>query len=518
MNCLAMWIYLNETEMGPQIGRDLNTFIASFRGHYGPLMEFPVDIIIGVGGKRIRFEKGEEDSFFDTLVSSQEMSFMWRNGFDIQALTDMTNMPIEVTLYDPETTSVENVQTFEPNPNFPWNDNESYRPNTPKYRRNMMKLINYKNLHFNLIVSENDEIVNMLVPQVKSSDKNEQNEENLEIQRLTERLKLSEESKKDLTKRLKLSEESKTKLSVNHKEAMTEIGRMKEEIEKFKIEIKTLSEYKSILRKETLPVPAPRLIQGPARLPVPDPQSQSSVLPPEALKSPAHQSGPESAPLPGVNMATQPGGQVKSPATSSSSAPWTTVVSSNRRNIKRNGSGSETNQRNCPKCYFQSNCKEEMDNHFKMSHVPKGETSNITIRAERMTCRNCKVDFQNYWSLMNHRRDNHPTNKTCRYDLEDRCKHSSEECWYLHKNGRRPNTSNQSESHINECFECNMKFKNKNELMIHRKNNHPELCKPCDKYIKNECTRGESCWFPHTQDQDFQKSQLNTRPPINLVQ
>ena len=73
VNCVAMWLFLNETEMGPQTGRDLNTFIASHRTHYGPLMELPMDIIIGVGGKIIRFDKGEEDSFFDTLVSSQEM-------------------------------------------------------------------------------------------------------------------------------------------------------------------------------------------------------------------------------------------------------------------------------------------------------------------------------------------------------------------------------------------------------------------------------------------------------------
>ena len=37
---------------------------------------------------------------------------MWRNGFDIQALTEMTNVSIEVTLFDTKTNKVENVQTF----------------------------------------------------------------------------------------------------------------------------------------------------------------------------------------------------------------------------------------------------------------------------------------------------------------------------------------------------------------------------------------------------------------------
>ena len=63
VNCVAMWIFLNETQMGPQTGRDLNTFIASHRGHYQPLLEFPMDIVIGVGGKNIRFGKCEENCF-----------------------------------------------------------------------------------------------------------------------------------------------------------------------------------------------------------------------------------------------------------------------------------------------------------------------------------------------------------------------------------------------------------------------------------------------------------------------
>ena len=141
------------------MGRDLNIFIASYRDHWQPLLEFPMDIVIGVGGKRVRFKKGEEDGFFDTLdlVFSQEMSFMWSNGFDIQALTDMTNISIEVTLFDPETNLVKNVQTFEPSPNFPCKENDSMKPKVQKYKQNMIKLLNYTNLYFNLIVGEDDE-------------------------------------------------------------------------------------------------------------------------------------------------------------------------------------------------------------------------------------------------------------------------------------------------------------------------------------------------------------------------
>ena len=514
VNCVAMWLFLNETEMGPQTGRDLNTFIATYRGHFEPLLEFPMDIVIGVGGKTIRFEKGEEDSFFDTLVSSQEMSFMWRNGFDIQALTDMTNLSIEVTVFNALTNSVENVQTFQPTPNFPWNEFDSMKPAAQQYKRGSVKLINYKNQHFNLIVDENDEIVKMLVPERITNQHMDQREtekkENSSITEIAERLKIAEKSNKELKEKLKVSDQSKTKLQIDHKEAIKEIGRMKEVIEKYKIENKTLSEYKSMIVKDkpnnAAPSVAAELPPGPVTevpLKFPRPEAEVGKGPvQQPTDLPAGVSSPESS------------SQVESEPTSSSPAPWTLVPSSNRKKPIRTGSGSESNQRNCPKCYFQSNCKDEMENHFKKSHVPKDDTSKVAIRTERITCRNCKVEFSNYWSLMNHRRDNHPTDKACRYDLEDKCKHSSEECWYKHKNGRNPLNKTQS-SNMNNCFECKMNFRNRHELMMHKKVEHVEQCKPCDNYLKNECTREDSCWYPHTQNLDFHKNLLNTRPPIN---
>ena len=505
-----MWLFLNETEMGPQTGRDLNTFIASYRGHFQPLLEFPMDIVIGVGGKTIRFEKGEEDSFFDTLVSSQEMSFMWRNGFDVQALTDMTHLPIEVTVFNAESNSVENIQTFEPTPNFPWNENDSMKPTTQKYKRNKMKLIKYKNQHFNLIVDEHDEIVKMLVPEIKSQqhvkEKDTEKEENSATKELSQRLKVAEKLNSELKQKLKVSEESRTKLQNDHKEAMKEIGRMKEVTEKYRIENKTLSEYKNIICKENKTTSAPHVKEG---LP-PGPVSEVSLPAASEVQPPDHQS----ISPPAVVSPPQASAKVAPEPTTPYPAPWTTVPSSNRRKPVRTGNGSESNQINCPKCYFQSNCKDEMANHFKMSHLPKGDTNKVVIRTEKMACRNCKIEFSNYWSLMNHRRDNHPTDKACRYDLEDRCKHSSEECWYNHKNGRGP--SNQTKHlNVNECFECKLKLRNKHELMMHKKVEHVDQCKPCEKYLKNECTRENTCWYPHTESQDFHTNQLNNRPPIN---
>ena len=162
-----MWLFLDGSEKVPQMSRDRNTFMASYREIVEPQMEFPMDVVFGVVGKKIRFKMGEEDSLFNNLVTSQEMALMWRNNVDIQALTDLTNMPIEVTLFDPKTNSVENIQTFEATPKFPWKEKDPNKPEKRKYNRIIIKLLNYRYLHFNLIIPNDDEIVKMLLPEDK---------------------------------------------------------------------------------------------------------------------------------------------------------------------------------------------------------------------------------------------------------------------------------------------------------------------------------------------------------------
>ena len=49
------------------------------------------------------FEEGEEDKFFDILVSYSEASYMWRESHDMIDLANFTHMEVEVIVYDQET-------------------------------------------------------------------------------------------------------------------------------------------------------------------------------------------------------------------------------------------------------------------------------------------------------------------------------------------------------------------------------------------------------------------------------
>ena len=77
LNCLAAWILLDPA-LGAALGRDFNTHIAEYRGYYKEKITFPLTVTIG-GGKIVVFEEGEEDKFFDLLVSSPEASYMKLN-------------------------------------------------------------------------------------------------------------------------------------------------------------------------------------------------------------------------------------------------------------------------------------------------------------------------------------------------------------------------------------------------------------------------------------------------------
>ena len=73
LNCLAAWILLDVSQ-GPQLARDLNTHLAEYREYYVQKLVFPLTIIIA-GGEQKMFKKGEENDFFDMLVTSPEASF-----------------------------------------------------------------------------------------------------------------------------------------------------------------------------------------------------------------------------------------------------------------------------------------------------------------------------------------------------------------------------------------------------------------------------------------------------------
>ena len=47
------------------------------------------------------------------------------------------------------------------------------------------------------------------------------------------------------------------------------------------------------------------------------------------------------------------------------------------------------------------------------------------------------------------------------------------------------------------CHYCGNHFKNKDDLMIHRKKSHEERVTRCRFFMEGKCTFGDECWYSH---------------------
>ena len=310
------------------------------------------------------------------------------------------------------------------------------------------------------------------------------------ITSLRMKIKLLEESKRrmeiDHKAKLKNSEESKKKMEIDHRAAMKEVGEIKEKEVKLRIQNKSLLEYRNLMETKSIPKNIPTLTCAECEY-----NCSSEMQMKEHMKE--HLGCKIKCRKCNVEFETE-------------------SVFQDHMNAKHR---QETNKKNynCPECYFQSSLKEELDNHITIKHTVRGVLPNLNVEPEKIKCRTCGETFENMWRLKNHRRDQHPhLRRPCLYDLEDRCNHSDNVCWYRHKETNKQNIS-KNVRNSNKCFTCQDEFETMNNLMIHRKQQHPEQCKTCVKFAKKECKRSNECWFIHKNTEDFQESQNNLAPP-----
>ena len=145
-----------------------------------------------------------------------------------------------------------------------------------------------------------------------------------------------------------------------------------------------------------------------------------------------------------------------------------------------------------------------------------------------ISCFTCKEEFISYWNLMNHRKQKHPTNRTCRYFLKNECSHGVN-CWYRHDEPMEtdPQLSRSIPAAKNEwkCNLCDNIFENSSSLRAHRRGVHGSN-QSCSNFTQGKCQKSEDeCLFNHmtkeTQNKtkeefqysDFQFPSLNPFPP-----
>ena len=159
---------------------------------------------------------------------------------------------------------------------------------------------------------------------------------------------------------------------------------------------------------------------------------------------------------------------------------------------------------NCNDCSFQANIASELMKHLKISaHQPSPTIQEKKkLFSEYKQCYTCKLEFDGYWSLMNHRKIVHPSNKKCRNFPDGKCTFGKD-CWYVHEeNLMDVDESFKSDTVLEDpqfkCYVCTKDFGDKDTFMKHKKKVHGTNVKNCEKFSKDECSRNNAeCWFIH---------------------
>ena len=158
-----------------------------------------------------------------------------------------------------------------------------------------------------------------------------------------------------------------------------------------------------------------------------------------------------------------------------------------------------SSQWNCNQCDFQASTRQILLNHCKVAlgHQPSKGQKQRMGQSGVMECYTCRAEFRSYHDLMNHRKEEHPSHKKCRYYIKEECVFSSEDCWYLHEDNAIGHTVQKGIENI-ECFVCKKPFSSKHDLLEHKKKNHPSKM-ICTKFQKGTCDRSaQECRYVHS--------------------
>ena len=372
---------------------------------------------------------------------------------------------------------------------------------------NDMTLLHQDDLHFNLIVNKNSNLATLgslsyrfnVGPIIKEENKMDQriiNEEEQDEVVISEE-KSDDDSLNDLNnvkKELKKSENGRKYIGSEYFKCEKELRSKTEENEKLKTEIKDLKQIISLSKdlKDAGASVADKNILG---------QSKKDE---------------------GTSDHTS-GNNCDSKVTEEADNPWKKI---NRKPYHSTPKRKviEEEEFNCYKCDFQGNTKAVLSKHISLKHVRR-----VVLNENLIECKYCGKQFNSKSEFMHHRKNDHSgTVAYCRNNVVGKCPFADDACWWRHDN-------EVTASDNISCFICDKTFNTKSEMMKHRKRDHKQIVKVCEKFKEQLCRyKSDSCWYSHEEEVDknesgkeervnnsqsvFQKSSQDLKPPFQNVQ
>ena len=183
---------------------------------------------------------------------------------------------------------------------------------------------------------------------------------------------------------------------------------------------------------------------------------------------------------------------------------------------------------NCNGCDFQADALNSLINHLKITgHQPSKSMDLKRFFSEYKQCYTCKMEFDGYYKLMDHRKGVHPSNKICN-KFPNNCSRGKT-CWYKHPDEPMDVDQAPTDTPKSAVFNCNLcgeTIQEHKDFMKHKKMKHSDTILPCESFLKGMCFRNDdTCWFKHSpaeisyestnkqEFQGFQEALPNAFPP-----
>ena len=372
------------------------------------------------------------------------------------------------------------LRSFEPDIKFPWKDEDPMKPVNPERRKqDKMMVLNWKDLHFNLIVNKEHMLyqhgsfefqkkknevkqkdgkkyeVKRSVEEDHDNCNQRLQEKDMEIKKLTENLNI-------VTKKLKVMVEQQTKELPIHYDNR---------------DIEELDSEAAFVRKE-----------GYTRT---NPQENSV---PTLRCQKCYFTSKNNNVMKAHMVTHEKVSDMFTCRICKHNCSSKTILDRHMKTAHKSST-----ELNCGDCDFQAHTGRELNNHLNLKHHNQAEQG-----SGKLNCNICGEQFSDYWNLMNHRRDVHPERRRrCRNDLAGECERSGEECWWKHAPENTITEKRSTHDSRQSCNICDEIFTSKSFLMIHKKKEHEESVPVCRDFQRGNCEYPlNKCWYKHVTQEE----------------
>ena len=542
--------FFKDPKYGPHLRMLMNNHVYERWDYYKEKFSFPLVRKIGVRGDSVKFEDGEEEKFRQFL-RTERSAFLWSDSQDLHIMSNLYQMRIKVITTKGPQDSHPTVNWIGPAPELTAYKllREGAVPD--------MKLLHYDELHYNLIISKDDEIAkfgslsqwlgigeneNSVEEHVKEQNENSEEKTVTESYEMRHEIMENKDKKiKDLEKELKektkeLKEVIETLENINEFEPVKNRKRgpqveslknmqneyncricstLLESQENFNIHMKNHKEKENQLLKELKASQTSKTkieneyfscekelrikTEELEKLKIENKDLRTIIELKKQLKQRADDD---------MNMEVEEEDTAFIGCQSEST--------SESKNDKIEGDIC------CPYCDFKGRGKRQIRKHMNIKHSHKVSDVDKSKNSEEefncmdcpfqatnekqlrnhmdikhmIKCRICERVFKEKRDLMFHRKREHVNMVAlCRKFSENSCPYLEESCFWIHSD------KSLSEENTKACFNCGKSFKSKRELMIHRKKEHIDTVRECENFKEGRCVFMEDfCWFKHSRN------------------